>query len=45
MILKGDIRDLPNSVTLLVGIFSGVMAVLHFYHEWKLSNGHDTSAD
>jgi hypothetical protein len=45
MIIKGELKELPNNVTILLGFFSLILSVLHFYHEWKLSNGHDTSTD
>jgi hypothetical protein len=45
VIIKGDLKALPNNITLLLGMFSMAMAVLHFYHEWKISNGRDTSTD
>jgi hypothetical protein len=45
MIIKGELKALPGNLSLLLGIFSFAVAVLHFYHEWKLSNGRDTSTD
>lgn len=45
MIIKGEMKALPHNFTLALGVFTWGMAVLHFYHQWKKSNGRNTQAD